>query len=174
MISEAVKSVERYIDSIKWIYGKPNEVSHERFTAHLLVVKNQKYSELARICIESFCFYHPMCSIIVHCDNSTYFQTLKTLKKIIKRGSTEVVLDQIDGQRTWQEQKIHTIVSLNGTRDIFLDADLRWNGCIPVRKGLTFFVDEFRLTEKSPFRELLSLSEFANHSDPIMRNTSFF
>jgi hypothetical protein len=174
MISETAKSFERQIYSFKWRYSRPKESSKELFIAHLLVVKNSKYSGLARVCIESFLFHHPKCSIIVHCDYFTYSHTQMILRKIVKRGSVKVILDQVDDQMTWQDQKIQLLISLNGTSDIFMDADLRWNGSIPIRKGLTFFVDEFAMQQKSPFKEMLSLSEFANFSNPIMRNTSFF
>jgi len=162
------------MNRIKWRYCNFKKSSKEDFTVHLLVVKNTKYSELARVCIESFYYYHPLCSVIVHCDKSTYYQTEEILRIVIKRGTTQVILDQIDDQRTWQEQKIQLIISMNGTNDVFLDADLRWNGSIPIRKGLTFFVEEFSLIEKSPYKEMLSLPEFSSFSNPMMRNTSFF
>ena len=55
-----------------------------------------------------------------------------------------------------------------------MDADLRWNGAIPETGGLTFFVDEFDMSEKSPYRQLLQTLKL-DLSRPIsMKNTSFF
>jgi hypothetical protein len=174
VITKILKNIERNLESYKWRVGSSKVSSTQNILAHLLVVKNSQYSSLARVCIESFIFYHPNAVITVHCDSETYSDTKRALNGRFRKNLVQVVLDQLANAATWQEQKVQLITSLNGTHDVFMDADLRWNGVIPQRKGITFFVDEFSLKEKSPYRELLSNHEFSNILNPRMRNTSFF
>jgi len=174
VITKILKNIERNLESYKWRVGSSKVSSTQNILAHLLVVKNSQYSSLARVCIESFIHYHPNTVFVVHCDSTTFSDTRQALNRSSRRKKVQVVLDQLDITATWQEQKVRLIASLNGTNDVFMDADLRWNGVIPERKGITFFVDEFSLKEKSPYRELLSNHEFSNILNPRMRNTSFF
>lgn len=80
----------------------------------------------------------------------------------------------IEDEKDWQEQKLDLILAMNGTSDIFLDADLRWNGSLSEEKGKALFlVREFELKNKSPFREILA--NFNNlPPNSSMKNVSVF
>jgi hypothetical protein len=75
---------------------------------------------------------------------------------------------------SWQEQKADLILSMNGTSDIFIDADLRWNGPLPEPiSGITLFVNEFDMTERSPHLQLVRRLA-PGLTSAHMYNTSFF
>jgi hypothetical protein len=85
----------------------------------------------------------------------------------------EILIDQ-DLSLTWQEQKVNLILQLSGTEDKFIDADLKWNGPMPEKKGISFFVEEFIFEDNPLYRNLflhLSLEYELNNS---MKNTSYF
>lgn len=157
----------------KWLYLPRPSLPNPKNTVHLLVVKNPIYSQIAQVCVESFLYYHENSRIILHCDQSTQISLSKAMKRVARKGKVEVVLDQ-NSTLTWQEQKIDLIVSLSGSHDIFIDADLLWNGQMPIRKGVCFFVEEFIFTSNPLYKELFSQLELKNQLVNSMKNTSFF
>jgi hypothetical protein len=140
---------------------------------HLLVVKKKKYAPIAKICIESFCFYNPAYVAVVHVDSSTAGEVKKNLKGLIKKNRVRLVLvpNQLD---TWQIQKLHLICSLTGSPSCFMDADLKWNGPLPDTTGVTFFVNEFQLDDDSTYRDELFKIFPEKQFLGTMKNSSFF
>jgi hypothetical protein len=83
-------------------------------------------------------------------------------------------LDIPESQKTWQEIKMSLILSLSNG-EIFMDADLRWNGAInKALKETTFFAKEYSLVENSPYRQVLRKLGFKLSPDLFMLNVSFF
>jgi hypothetical protein len=158
----------------RWLFLGTHLHSQKLFIAHLLVVKNPRYSILARTCIESFLYFHPESLIKVHCDAATYSSLRKALKPIQLRHRQQISYHAIDNAKSWQENKLRLILSLSGTSEIFMDADLKWNGPIQTSldKSLTFFVNE----GLSKHLEYLSHSNFRVKipETATMKNTSFF
>lgn len=141
--------------------------------SHVLVSKRPIYAQVAKICIESFCFYNKDKNVVVHTDLHTHSAMQTHVSGLIKKGRVRVVCDQNDNS-TWQEQKIFLICQLVGTKDLFMDADLKWNSKLPSIYGITFFVNEFSLDEHYDFRQFLMCLKTMNRPLGSMKNTSFF
>jgi hypothetical protein len=158
----------------RWLFLDTHLDTKKIFIAHLLVVKNTRYAILARTCIESFLYFHPKSLIKIHCDSVTYPSLRKALRPIQIRHHQQISYQIIENAKSWQENKLGLILSLSGTSDIFMDADLKWNGAIQTSldKTITFFVNE----GESKYLEVLSHSNFSINIPELatMKNTSFF
>jgi hypothetical protein len=158
----------------RWKASTSLGASHKDIRAHVMLTRNNRYVDLAEICIQSFFHYHPNATFTLHCDNSTVKYVNSKFQKEITEGQIQVLLLNIEDERDWQEQKLDLILAMNGSSDIFLDADLRWNGALNEESGKALFlVKEFELRDKSPFREILTkFDNFPPHS--AMKNVSVF
>ena len=157
-----------------WLNLNSNPHSNLTNNVHMLVVKNIMYIDLARICIESFLHYHPKTKIIVHCDSQTIDKMRKGLRATQKRRPGSIILLLDTGIESWQIKKLKLLLSLMGTSDFFMDADIRWNGVIKKIQGLTFFVQEFYLKENSIYSKFLENLSLNSEKNYTMKNTSFF
>ena len=139
-----------------------------------MLTRDNRYVDLAEICIHSFLHHHPKATFTLHCDNSTLTYVNSKFHKEIAGGKIQVQLLNIEDEKDWQEQKLDLILSMNGTSDVFLDADLRWNGALREENGKALFlVREFELKDKSPFREILAnINNLPPNSS--MKNVSVF
>lgn len=171
---ELSKVYMRKFHSLKYLYLRnktPNIIEH---SAHLLVVKNKKYAHLAKICAESFIFNNPKSKVTIHCDEKTYEEANEQLAVLISRHKAEVILDQVFQDKSWQVQKLNLILSLCGTEEIFMDADLKWNDQLDYLTHLTFFYEEFALEDSKFFSTVLKNLFPEIESFGTMKNTSFF
>jgi hypothetical protein len=137
------------------------------------VIVNQEYAKVAKTCVESFLYFNPLCKIVLHCDSATMLVTEKLMKKCAGRRNIEFRLINQPIDQIWQITKLNLILTMNGTNDIFMDADLRWNGPLPPMEGFTYFVREFNMKERSPFREILEVGFQDVARDTFMKNVSF-
>jgi hypothetical protein len=136
-------------------------------------VKNPSYAYVSQVCIESFLYFHPNAKVVVHGDQRTEKSIRIALRMVMVRRDLEIIIDQ-DPSLTWQEQKVNLILQLSGTNDIFIDADLKWNGSMPNRKGICFFVEEFIFAENPFYNEVLPKINLKVQLENSMKNTSFF
>ena len=139
----------------------------------MLLAKDTRYIYFARICAESFLHYHPLCSVILHCDDSTYFKTLKYFKLTRKFRKIEIVNDLYQN-KSWHMSKLELLLSLNGTDEIYVDSDLRWNNSIKSLDSITFFVREFKFIDSDEYQKLFSQINYSLIGNEYMWNTSFF
>lgn len=139
---------------------------------HLLVVKNLKYVDLSLIAVSSFLRYNPNSYFIIHSDEITTLRTHKRFRVLEKIGLARIDEIHQSGSKEWQELKLRIIQNLNGTLEIFMDADLRWHGKCPELAGVTFFAKEFDLLTKEPFSGVSKRIAFDVDSCR-MKNTSF-
>jgi hypothetical protein len=141
-------------------------------TIHLLVVKNLKYTSLALVAVSSFLRYNPNSHFFIHTDEVTTLRTRFHFILLEKFGYITIKPTVDSEKQDWQELKLKIIESLNGTSEIFMDADLRWHGNCPQIDGITFFVKEFELSTKEPFSKILiAINKSSDFS--FMKNTSF-
>lgn len=141
--------------------------------ANLLVVKNEIYSPIAKVCIESFLYFHPKSRVKVHVDRVTIHSVKALLKELINRGKVEIQ-QIVDEDFPWQRLKLKLILSLGNTEKFFMDADLKWSGPMPRINSITLFVEEFRFRDNFFYLPLMSSKYFENCADFTMKNTSFF
>lgn len=165
------------IDLLVWQYSPARNVSDESLIAHLLVVKNSMYSQIAKICTLSFLHYHPKSRVIIHVDESTHLAVAKWAKSCVFAESITVQLVETEPQESWQVQKTNLVLSLSGTRDLFVDADMRWNGPINLKdyysKTVCFFVEEYRISNHDKLSKMLEHPDFSRYGSASMWNTSF-
>jgi hypothetical protein len=172
-ISGYSHSIKSWIYSKKWIYTESNNSSSVQLIAHVLVIKNDVYCKVAVTCIESFLHFNPKCKVIVHCDSSTIMKTENLLQSASKKREIEIRQIIENENQLWQITKLELILSMNGSNDVFMDADLRWNGPLNKLNVFTYFVREFDMEKKSPFRELIKYGFEEIFPDTYMKNVSF-
>jgi hypothetical protein len=159
--------------SIKYLYFKALRPSEACLQANLLVVKNDTYASIAKICVESFLYFHPNSSVRIHVDAVTKKGVSEKLKKVINNGKVEVnIIKNFD--QSWQDSKLELILSLSDPKKFFMDADLKWNGSMPPIKDITLFVNEFIFTKNPFYAPITHAPWFEEYIDASMKNTSFF
>ena len=157
-----------------WKNSTSSRASQKGITAHVMLTRNNRYVDLAEICIHSFFHYHPKATFTLHCDDLTLDRVNSKFNKEIAEGKIQVQVLKTQNEMDWQEQKLDLIIAMNGTSDIFLDADLRWNGALKEENDFALFlVKEFELRDKSPYREILAEFEIFQ-PDSSMKNVSVF
>lgn len=167
-------SIERNTDLRRWSGTTAGNASSTAEIGHLLVVKKVEYVPISKVCVESFLHYNPRSKVILHSDEFTYARLLQSFQNRIKSKQVEVRETFVSANLTWQECKVEILLSMNGTSDFFMDADLRWNGPKPSRDGIQFFVQEFDMLDKSPYRQLVRSAMPKYENGTHMRNTSYF
>ena len=173
LLKVRVRRIGNMANSFWIVFRTPPPISALAIEAHVLVVKNKKYAPIAKICIESFCFYNPGYIAVVHVDSFTADETQKCLKSLIRKKRVRLVFVP-NQQVTWQTQKLELICSLSGSSSLFMDADLKWNGPLPEIAGVTFFVNEFQLDDDTTYSEKLFTLFPEKQFLGTMKNTSFF
>jgi glycosyltransferase involved in cell wall biosynthesis len=95
-----------------------------------MLTNNIEYVDLAEVCFFSFLHHHPNTQFIFHCDEITMGYAIKKLS--LCSGNAGVQFEKISNRSglNWQEQKLEIILSLSGSSDLMLDADLRWNAAL--------------------------------------------
>jgi hypothetical protein len=137
-----------------------------------LVVKNTQYCKFAQISVLSFLYYHKNSTVTIYCDEVTHLSLNKIFKHEIANKNVRVVLEKFKSN-DWQGAKIEVIAKLKALTGLYLDADLRFNGPLPAKKQLTFFVKEFELEKQNIFCKLESFWRRMDEKDShIMINTS--
>lgn len=172
-LKSQVHLANRTLMSIRYLHLKPKLSSVGCYEAHLLVVKNEIYASIAKVCVESFLFFNPESKVVLHVDSRTIRASNNALKKSIARDQVSVV--QIDSDSLpWQDSKLALILSMGDSKKFFMDADLKWNGPITELNGITLFVNEFAFKENAFYEPLIKQDWFAEYPNSTMKNTSFF
>jgi len=172
-IKSSIILINRSLMSFRYINLKSKLSFDGHYEAHLLLVKNEIYAQIAKICVESFLFYNPNSIVVIHVDNKTKAATQKTLKKLVLKKKVSIL--QIENETApWQDSKLNLILSLGDHKKFFMDADLKWNGPISPLNGITLFVKEFAFEENSFYEPITSSNWFSEYSNATMKNTSFF
>lgn len=174
-VSYFLKAVLRFKNFVIWSKFNSNSGNSQEYVVHLLVVGKVIYAQLAKTAVMSFLYYHPNSRIVIHCDQITEGPLKQVFSRYLSKKSIKILSD-CNLNTTWQENKLKVIFSMNGTKDFFMDADLRWNGPITNHlSGLIFFVREFAFEDRSPFRQIGQLIESKLGLKNLqMYNTSFF
>ncbi len=146
---------------------------HESYTqnCHFLVVNKPIYAHLAIYAITSLLYFNRHIKVIIHCD----FECSKVLNRklwiLFGKSIFVNVIDTENPDPMFEKAKL--LLSLQGTKDIFLDADTRVNGLIPQFSKPAVLVKEFDI-EDSPIWQSI-VNELNLGSVHIqMLNTTFF
>lgn len=157
----------------QWKTGSSTSSSDESLKVHIMLVKDVRYLQLAEVCVFSFLHYHPKSHFTFYCDSNTINYTTQKFSDGIEAGQMTLRTVNEDQGLSWQEQKLEIIMSLSGTRDLMLDADLRWNAKLESYETPLFLVEEFAFRDKSPFREIVEKTKIGG-KDASMKNLSVF
>lgn len=164
-------------DLRRWEKTSCRTISKEEFVIHLLVVKNPRYGQMARISALSFLYFHPASKVIIHVDEQTKDSVKKWMTQSKYRNSMSVEFIEESLNDTWQLLKTKLLLKLAGTFEFFIDADMRWNSVLKLREnqssGVLFFVEEYRILENDTFSKMLEDPFFKKYRDSSMWNTSF-
>lgn len=173
-VLSALAKIDRFYRTIKWKYLRPKNKSSDVLNVHFLLVKDTKYVSVIKICLDSFLYWHPAAKITIHVDSITKSQVEKELLTRRKRSNIEIKMDMDFPESSWQNLKLRLLACLNGTFDIYLDTDMRWNGTMPECNSVTFFTTEFTLKDMTLYLVLLTHLQNGKYMAAKMRNTSFF
>lgn len=172
-LKSQVRLANRTLMSKRYLLLKPKSSSAGCYEAHLLIVKNEIYASIAKVCVESFLFFNPNSKVVLHVDSRTIRASNNALKKSIARNQVSIV--QIDSDSLpWQDSKLALILSIGDSKKFFMDADLKWNGPLTELNGITLFVNEFAFKENTFYEPLVKQDWFAEYPNSTMKNTSFF
>ena len=150
----------------------PRKKIGPEYTAHMLAVKNLNYLRIGKIAIASFLYHNPNSNVVIHCDQSTKVRASLDFQYFIKRNLVHLA-DVEQHDNSWQFQKIGLLKSIAKLEsNFYMDCDVRWNGILKIPDKCTSYVVEFKLGEKSPFKELVSYLKLGD-SEIEMLNTSF-
>lgn len=156
-----------------WKNNQSQNASLTEIHAHVLLMQKVEYVDLALTCVYSFLYYHPRAKFTFHCDEKTIGAVNSKFDAEIKSRIVLISLVRDEIELPWQEVKLGIILSMNGTCDLMLDADLRWNSPLPPVDTPTFLVKEFDFRDKSPFREIARQTKIqVPHAS--MKNVSVF
>ena len=154
--------------SLKYFLGSSEFSNKDSFIVNILIVKNPAYIKIAKICINSFLHFHPNAKVKIHCDEKTFFKAKSTFRS----KKLEVLRDCIN-EDPWQLSKLKLFLKLSGTREILMDADLKWNGPLPELSSVTYFVREFTFKDNKVYVELFEKLGWQQYINYSMKNTSF-
>lgn len=172
-VKSQIVLANRKVLSFCYQYSKPKVTFDKQYEAHLLVVKKEVYVPIAKICVESFLYYHPNSTVVIHVDSKTNAAIHKALKKMIV--ISKVSIAHVNSESApWQDSKLNLILSLDGPEKFFMDADLKWNGPMIQLSGTTLFVKEFIFNENDFYEPITKTQWFQEFSNSTMKNTSFF
>lgn len=173
-IESSQKKQKNARELLRWKNTISSRPSTLEINAHIMLIRETTYVDLAEICVQSFFHHHPNANFILHCDDKTKDYVGTKFRKEIENGKVSLRVLGSEYGCDWQEQKLNLILKMSGTKEVFLDADLRWNGAIPNELDeVLFLVKEFELKRKSPFREIRTQFDFTS-SDSAMKNLSIF
>ena len=156
-----------------WRHNTSPTATDQILRNHILLTRDTRYVDLAEICVLSFLFHHPKAHFTLYCDEKTVNYAGKKFTAEIKKSQIYIEILNKNFEQNWQEQKLEIILSMNGTHDLMLDADLRWNAPLERTEGALFLVKEFELKDKSPFREILAKASIVS-PEASMKNISIF
>jgi hypothetical protein len=94
----------------------------------------------------------------------------------MNRDRVVVSCDYSSRQISWQDLKLELVLSLSGTTDVYMDADLRWNSRLPSLsriKGIVFFVEEFEFGTVADYTQIFRALNRGEYLNKSMKNTSF-
>ena len=160
---------------VKDLRIKLNDIDLENshgFVVNLLICGKKQYAFLGEICIRSFLLHHPNAVFRVYVDGTLFdrcsdqFGDLINLNKLSITKLSGRVVD------SWQKSKLDILLKMNGTNEIFMDADLRWNGALSDINGVTSYLEEFDLFSSLDYS--IHLSDLPKIPNCNMLNLSFF
>lgn len=172
LLRNSAKSAERNLTLFCQSRTEAKSASTTPLIANILIVRNPIYCELAKVCVVSFLHFHPKSIIRIHVDSATFEKSREIFNRELRKKRVNLIVSD-DETSTWQELKMMTVIGMSQTNEFFMDADLRWNGTLPSLKGITFFVEEFNLGNKSPYAQMLKSPQLSEFSGASMKNTSF-
>jgi hypothetical protein len=164
------KRIEWRLYLIKW--SVPRKKHDTEYTAHILLVKNPTNLHIAKISVASFLYHNPGSRVVIHCDQDTKCKAFKMFSFFIKKNSVQIV--QLENQfGELQLQKIELLeIIYQHEKNFYMDYVLKWAGPLDLPEKCTFYISEFKLIDKSPFKELL-LGINLKEEEIEMLNTAF-
>ncbi len=139
------------------------------FVFHVLAVNKFEYYRAASLCIKSLSDYIKNPEVILHTDREGALFFEKESKRVLKTCRLQIKV--LTDSAPWQYSKIRIISESLGNEGVFVDADLFWNGAIPVFTETTFYVKEIGKLQQQPYRRAIE-STFPKLSSSDMINTS--
>lgn len=133
-------------------------------------MKKPIYAKVARTCVESFLYHHPNAQVSIYCDRTTIAPSRRKLFLVRLFKPKVLNFKLINSNDAWQVSKLYLLTQLRSPNDVFLDADLKFNGRLPLINTITFFVAEETFVIKGSKYSSIKLQT----TTCTNRNTSIF
>lgn len=150
------------------LYLRPKRVVSR--TCHFLICGDSRYVSISKYAVLSYLRHHSSEKVIIHCDKITYSSVRKQYKFFPER--VRVLNDIFIGQNPYVS-KGFLILSLQGTKDIFIDVDTRVNAPIPEFNVPTALVAELRFGESKQLSQILSALCVQDFEEQYLLNVTF-
>ena len=138
---------------------------------HLLCVSRVDYIQPTIKCLNSFWEFNSHFSACIWLDETTSDFQEQILSKLDR--SDRVIFKRVPNpDREWQWNKLLIILEHMNQSDIFCDADIIWNGPIPIFQSPTFFLKEFDLNSRAATRHLNRSMGLSDALEKFMFNVS--
>lgn len=138
---------------------------------HFLICKDVRYVSISKYAVLSYLRFNPDSTVIVHCDSLTY-PLVKKLYRFLPNDLLEVVED-IPNDKYPYISKGLLLLTLQGTKDVFLDVDTRINGKLPASIKPTTLVAEFQFSESVKFSKILKAMKCTDFEAKYLLNVTF-
>ena len=148
-----------------------NKISEEEVTCHFLICNNTNYVSISKYAIFSYARFNPQSKITIHCDLKTYPLVRKKYRFFPKSKMT-ILKDISDVQYPYISKGL-LLLSLQGTKDIFLDVDTRINERIPECLVPTALVAEFKFSQSEKFSRILDSIGCVDFAGKYLLNVTF-
>lgn len=149
-----------------------NTKVNSSWSAHILIVNNSQYIDLAKIASYSFLNHNKGVKLNIHTDVSLSSEINFKFKGAVKRGLVDITIHTEWKEEKWQVCKLDLLRLVAQNGDLYFDADTRWFTNFTPTKDPIFLVREYSLTSRFPYRNFIK-TRFSNASqDWHMLNTS--
>ncbi len=148
-----------------------NQGLQRHFRCHLVILNKKEYVYLSQICVNTFLKFHPKAVFVLHVDPELELLTRKKFKRLIQLGLLNISVCRGEVEN-WQRRKLEVILAMNQSFEIYMDADLRWNGPLPSLEFFNVYLKEFSLKDHDVY--LSNLPVLSLMQTAFMYNLSFF
>ena len=145
--------------------------SNRSYRCHLIILNKKEYVYLSQMCVNTFLKFHPNADFVLHVDPKLELLTRRKFKTLIQLGLVNIRICRGEVEN-WQRRKLEVILAMKEISEIFMDADLRWNGQLPPLEFFNVYLKEFSIRDHDLY--LSNLPVLSSMQNASMYNLSFF
>jgi hypothetical protein len=161
----------KIFERIRQRFASKRKIQASNKSVHIICVRKVEYLKAAIRCANSIWYHSPDLNIVLHLDSDLYKNKDILGKGLHRIDRVKYILE--DSFETWQELKLKVILHDLSGEDYFSDADLYWNGPLPLPSSGIYFAAENALLNANPYASAISASGIEIENETFMANSSF-